>query len=183
MQDFHFFSEYYPGARYLQKSAIPNMLCKKIQKQNLLIELGCGIGENLNLYKSAGFGGQIVAYDLCLRYEKPKTQGITLIEGDVRQTLMPQDRPIDILYVDLDADPEATRFALRQLSQQINNSWIYIDEFLRGDAIVFAQWLLEVYYDFSIYGYTEHGALIKLGQGQTADHLILSLEQYSQVPQ
>lgn len=180
MQDFNFFKTYYPTAQYLEKDHVPAMLCNMIEKQNLLIELGCAYGDNLLLFNQAGYRGKMIAYDLCQRFGKPDIPNVTLIEGDVRHTLQPSDQKIDILYLDLDQDPDVTKYALRQLSSQIADSWIYIDEFFGPgfDANTFAQWLLEVYFEFEICAYTNQGALIKIGSGNSADHLITSLDSY-----
>ena len=186
MQDFNFFKTYYPTARFIEKKSIPKLLCGIQQQQNLLVELGCGWGYNLQLFTALGWQGKIIAYDLCQRFDKPDVPGVTVISGDVIQTLEPPNEEIDILYIDLDQQPDATRHALRQLSHKINNSWVYIDEFLGRnknslaycDAKTFSCWLLEVYYDFNIYAYSGNGALIKLGQGFTADHLLTSLDDY-----
>ena len=189
MQDLNFFKTYYPAARYFKKGSIPDLLCRIQQNQNLFVELGCGWGYNLQLFHALGWRGQITAYDLCQRFEKPNIPGVTVIEGDVVETLEPGVQEIDILYIDLDQKADVTRYALRQLSHQIANSWIYIDEFLGRskdslsfcDARTFSNWLLEVYCDFDIYAYTDNGALIKLGQGHPADHLYNSLESYQTV--
>ena len=186
MQDFNFFKTYYPTARYLIKETVPTLLCEMVPQQNLLVELGCGAGPNLKLFHARAWSGRVIAYDLCLRYAMPTVPNVTLIVGDVMDTLKPGDEPIDVLYLDLDQQPGVTRHALRQLSQQTADSWIYIDEFLgegpdavqECDARTFANWLLEVYRDFDVLAYTDNGALIKLGQGHSADHLIISLDDY-----
>jgi len=189
-----FFEKYFPQTQLTHKFLIPEIVMELSLSKNLCLEVATSRGRNIKHLLSIGWPGKVIGYDLwdgpnnhrenCC--PKPDIPGAELIQGDIFDTLIPSYNGdhIDILFLDLDGDPDPTMFSLNVLSQGLTNSFIFVDEFYgfdrweSKDIDVVANWLVNYGLNFDIPFRTQTGALIKTGAGHSPGYLLQSLNNY-----
>ena len=188
------FEKYFPRSKFVQKFLIPEIVASKSKNKNLCLEVATSRGRNIRHLLSVGWPGRVIGYDLWddpdnhreNRCPKPDIPGAELVQGNVFDTLIPSYNGdhIDVLFLDLDGDPDATMFSLNVLSQGLTDSFIFVDEFYgfdqweSKDIRILAEWLINYNINFDIPFYTQSGALIKTGDGYSPAYLLQSLNNY-----
>ena len=193
-----FFEKYFPKTQLTHKFLVPEIVMELSASKNLCLEVATSRGRNIRHLLSVGWPGKVVGFDIWdapdnhreNRCPKPDIARAELIQGNIFDTLIPfySGDHIDVLFLDLDGDHDATIFALNVLAQGLKNSFIFIDEFygfdqwVDKDCAVLADWLITHKIKFDIPFCTSAGALIKTGSGYSPDYLQQSLNNYINGP-
>jgi hypothetical protein len=185
----NFFEKYYPDSEYIDCSTRAKKLSSIIPNQEVFLELGVGSGENILNFKHAGWKGSIVGCDLQNSLSSSlQFDNIDLRQGSIQDILpdvLKSISSISLLSIDLDGDIAATLHSLDLCKDHILDSYLYIDEFYNFDkwqdnlAKDFSTWLALNVESYDILFYTDNGVAIKLGGKHSADHLMLSLLEYT----
>jgi hypothetical protein len=187
----NFFEKYYPDSEYINCSTRAKKFSSIIPNQETFLELGVSSGENILNFKHAGWKGNIIGCDLEIHSKLnslAEFDSVDLRQGDVRDVLpdvLKSISSISLLSIDLDGDIAATLHSLDLCKDHILDSYLYIDEFYNFDkwqdnlAKDFSIWLALNVESYDILFYTDNGVAIKLGGKHSADHLMLSLLEYT----